>query len=278
MASRGKSSTVQRQIMFAVIAVLAFVALAVATTSLSKSQDSGPVSAHSLGTINTPAADPSGGLIPPFNPSSVGTTLSQTSLPYVITVLGDSTGDAQDEWVFLVARKIAADYGRPVTVHDWSNEANDYTGKVTIPGGSGAPVTIWNSSASGKNSGYSLTYLQQAAPEPSNLVILNHGHNDDAPGTLTTNFRSIASRLQAANTNFVVILQNPRADSPRDVARQRANVEELRSQFPTTIDVYSAFSKAPNLTALLNAQNRFHPNSQGEQLWANTVATAFAIR
>ncbi|MDO0978181.1 SGNH/GDSL hydrolase family protein [Mycolicibacterium frederiksbergense] len=194
-------------------------------------------------------------------------------MPLVISIVGDSTGNNVEEWVHLVAQRIAATYNRPVTVHDWKTEERRYKSQETYPG-AGAPVTIWNGSASGKPPQYSTQWYPKLAPVPVNLTIISHSHTN--PQRVV---EGIEHLIQAVDTNtlpgggVVVILQNPRTDNVAEL--QQSVVDELRqiysdpAQGVAVVDVNAAF-RAGYLPDLLDTDGA-NVNPRGSQLWADTV-------
>ncbi|MDO0978180.1 SGNH/GDSL hydrolase family protein [Mycolicibacterium frederiksbergense] len=193
--------------------------------------------------------------------------------PYVVSILGDSTGNNRDEWVHLVARRIARTYGRPVTVHDWKTEQDEYTSKVVYDG-PGAPVTVWNGSGSGKSAQYSLQWYAQMAPQQVDLTIISHSHNHPSDAV-----NGIEQLVKTAGNNsvrggaVVIVLQNPRLDDAANSQQQAVN--KLRELYDNPargvvlVDVNTAFRNG-DLQALLLPDGA-HPNPIGSQLWADTV-------
>lgn len=201
--------------------------------------------------------------------------------PFVITVLGDSTGNQPTEWVGLIAQRIADEYGRVVTMHNWSPDANRYVSD-TVFGTAGAPVVIWNGSAAGKTAQYSIEWFSTLSPEASNLTIINHGHN--SPLAASDGIKQLTDMAYAEGTDEVaIVLQNPRADKPDRAALEAETFKQIGQRFgdPTSptdvIDVFSAFPTDDSLRDLLE-QDGIHPNQAGQQLWADTVASALGLR
>lgn len=199
--------------------------------------------------------------------------------PMTVAVVGDSTGNAPDEWVYLFGQRLAG-RGRTVIIHDWDVDQNAYTTETTLGPIGGAALEIWNGSASGKNAQYSADNWKTLVPQPPDLVIFSHGHNQSDASQAVAGMGGLMNKLSPAVPR-VIVLQNPRADEYAD--RQAGIVSELRDQFGSDrspvalIDVYSAFEKTGDLPAFLNAQDQFHPNLPGEQLWEQTVASAFGL-
>ena len=215
---------------------------------------------------------------PPFDPGTIAAAL-QSQQPYAIAVLGDSTGNAPDEWVHRVAQRIAEDYGREVTVNGWNGETNRYE-YVTVYG-SGSPATVWNASAPGEPAQYSIEWYPQMVPQPVNLTFINHSHNrtsDVLLGAASLIDTSYANTLPGGGV--VVILQNPRIDAPAHEGQKMiARLREIYSDpryGAVTVDVFSAFTDTGNVPALLGTDGA-HPNEQGSQLWADTVWSTLGL-
>lgn len=273
----------RKDVIISVVAVIA--GMAVVALILIQSSRSQPTSA-ATGAATVPAStSPSTSAAAEFSPTSLGAALKQPSA-YTITILGDSTGNDPGEWVYLMAQRISDSYARPVVIHNWSVDSNSYVSETTVGAGNNAPVTIWNGSAPGKNTSYTLDNLSTLAPEKANLTIISHGHNESDPDHLIQGERKIISTLRAKSfaTDVVVIAQNPRDDSPDRAAAQQQGVAQIKQVFGpgneygvAVIDVNSAFSAQPDLVALLR-DDHFHPNASGEQVWANTVIDAFGLK
>ncbi|KAA0098797.1 SGNH/GDSL hydrolase family protein [Mycolicibacterium sp. P1-18] len=204
----------------------------------------------------------------------------QADQPYAISIIGDSTGNYSDEWVYLLMRHIANDYGRSVTIHDWDVKQNAYTTESTF--GTGAPVVVWNGSAVAKATDYSLKWFDELAPNPVNLTIISHGHND--PSNAASGILRLVNRAYnhtLSDGGVIVVLQNPRTDSGAE-ARAQA-LEQIRREFydPASgvylLDVNKAFKGAPDLPSLLRPDG-IHPNQKGSKFWADAAASILKLR
>lgn len=215
-----------------------------------------------------------------FDPASIADAL-ESSDPYVISVLGDSTSRMTGAWIYLVSARIAETYNRTVTLHDWNIDSNSYTDIMTF--GSGPPVTVWNGSGGGKPAKYSLQLYSQMAPEPVDLTIINHTHNNpwgavDAISRLV----AVAYGNTRPSGGVVVTLQNPRTDSVERAALEQGVTDELRAIYSdpetnvVTIDANAAFQNG-DLSSLLLSDGA-HPSAQGSQLWAETVISTLKLR
>lgn len=207
--------------------------------------------------------------------------LGEAGRPWTLAVFGDSTGNADDEWVYLLAAQLSAKYDRPVVIHDWSVDANSYSGETPVGDGSNAPITIWNGSASGQSAGYSLSNFATIAPQQPDLAIVSHGHNETSVRQAIEEVDGLLRMVATAwpqRPAVALVLQSPRLDA--DAARQDQVVEALRARYTggavSLIDVHAAFRSRPSLPDLLSA-DLLHPNAAGEQLWAETVEAALGV-
>ncbi|CAA0078343.1 Uncharacterised protein [Mycolicibacterium vanbaalenii] len=216
---------------------------------------------------------------PTFDVTSVNTALSGTQ-PYTVSVLGDSTGNWINEWVHLVAQRIAAAYERQVTVHDWNPDSGEY-GRDTVYG-QGAPVTIWNAAGPGESTQWSIQNFQEQVPGPVDLTIINHGHNDPK-GAVSGIDRLIGMSFRKGTGGVVVLTQNPRIDEPGRAQLEADTYTQIRDEFnnpnrgTVVVDVFAAFPQGDALLPLLE-RDRVHPNEAGSRLWADAVATGLQLR
>ena len=207
--------------------------------------------------------------------------LDDASQPLTIAVIGDSTGNNDDEWVSLTAERINREYGRTVVYNPWLPATTAYGAARTLQG-AGEPVTIWNFSAPGERSAYSIRHLAVGVPEAPDLVIINHGHNEtpaEAAGFISSLIDRVGEMRDPAPA-LAVTLQNPRLDELGIEPSQRISraIAELTPEHPgaVTIDVRSAFEAAD--PSILTYPDGVHPAPAGSRLWADTVATALGLR
>jgi len=204
--------------------------------------------------------------------------LNDPARPWTLTVLGDSTGNGQDEWVYLTAARLSEKYQRPVTVHDWSETQNVYVSENTVGGGSNAPITIWNASASGMNADYSLQFLDVEEPAPSDLIIVNHGHNYAEPNNAVQSLSALLHKLDTqADAGLAVTLQPARLDDTADM--HASIIAAYREKFAgrELIDVWSAWEATGDITPLLNENDKRHPTQEGSRVWADAVGSFLGI-
>lgn len=217
---------------------------------------------------------------PPDDVQAAVAHLDDSSAAFTLTVLGDSTGNDGDEWVANLAREFADENGRPVSYNAWDATAGRYSAPLTFGQGDAAPVTIWNGSAAGRGPDYSLANLPALAPSPSDVLVVNHGHNfvTSQQGAADEASLITATATQWQTTPAVAVtLQNPRLT---DAARQDANLAAVRELVTgsshTVVDVTSAFRAQPDLASLLQADGT-HPNAAGQALWLESVRSALGL-
>jgi len=205
--------------------------------------------------------------------------------PLTLAVIGDSTGNEENEWVYAFARTLSPALDRPITIHNWSIDTNRYVSETLVGSGRNAPIVIWNGSAPGKDTTYSTDNFSALYPEPTDLTIISHGLNHTNPDLASTGVQNLiymARNAQPAPPAIAVVLQNPRLDDK--AAQEDATVARLRDTFApadsgvTAIDVYSAFRAAPDLAALIRpAPDLVHPNATGSNLWASVVTQTLGV-
>ena len=194
--------------------------------------------------------------------------------PVVVSVLGDSTGNEDGEWVDLWARSLGSK--RRVVLHQWDDDHGGWQPRVRTYGTRGPAVTIWNGSKSGAAAGYAHARLQVLEPDRPDLVVYSFGHNH-SPGKAVGPMRSLVDAVEArwrGTPSEVVILQNPELGAR---AAKHARVEaELRAWAARaglpTIDVFGAYQSRADEPLLL--KDFHHPNAAGSAVWATVVEEA----
>lgn len=189
-----------------------------------------------------------------------------------VSVLGDSTGNDDTEWVALWARHLG-EQGSTVTVHNWDTIAGAYREPVVF--GSGArQVEIWNGSVAGQSANGALAIVDALQPAAPSLLILNYGHN---PGTTTVG-AGLQALTKSTDTRWgitvpvVAILQNPAIDAQAAVSQQGRDSVAMWAQNYSipTVDVTAAFLANPNWASdyLWDA---VHPNEAGSAVWLGAL-------
>ena len=188
--------------------------------------------------------------------------------PVTISVLGDSTGDAEDEWVSLWADHLAV--AHTVRYFLWNDTTQSYPTEPRVKG-NGPMLTIWNGSRAGSTPKYAADRYGVIQPQKPGIIIYNYGHNNKDAGAVDE-LKALSAKVAAryGTTPSVITLQNP-AQGTR-TAQTENSVNVLRayaagSGLPV-IDVYTAMTDLPPRDIL---KDEVHPNPQGSQVWADTV-------
>lgn len=223
---------------------------------------------------------PSGG---PATPSEALARTADTGRPWVVVVLGDSTGTREGNWVELVVQAWGAQSGRPVTYREWSvdREPDSYLPVRRLGEGDGAPIVVWNGSAAAQAADYSVRVFGDLVPpgaEDADLVLVSHGHNQ-LPGTLVPDGTALLDLVAETSpaAAVVVLTQNPEAAGGPNAAGQAAEVQAFAGSAvdhgATVVDVRRAFEDVGDYTVLLDDLG-VHPTRDGARLWADAVLDA----
>lgn len=201
--------------------------------------------------------------------------LLQQDESLVVAALGDSTGNETWEWVYLWAGMLAET--RPVSIAPWNEWTESGYVEATVlstegPGEGGpGPVMIWSGHQSGAGAGYPVDRLESLLPEQPDLVILNYGHNNTVEDVRDELEATLEALREAAGEDLpvVVTLQQPQLDDANAEVR-RAVADFAAEHGLGVIDVADAFADTGDPASLL--ADAIHPDADGEQLWAETVA------
>ncbi|MET0888219.1 MAG: SGNH/GDSL hydrolase family protein [Mycetocola sp.] len=204
--------------------------------------------------------------------------LSDSSRPFVVTVIGDSTGDQPGEWVDVAFRQLSEELDRPLVQHPWDLLTQSYLPEITSnEDAASAPIIVWNGSASGKTGAYSLAHFDTMVPAQPDLVIFNHGLNNvPKPETVAPELTALVAEVERywpASVGYAAILENPRFD---DWAAAHAAVLDnvgswlAENQAIRAIDVHAAYTAAASPETLL-LPDLLHPSPAGSALTAATV-------
>jgi hypothetical protein len=279
MSSRGGSSSskrrrspeVKRWIPFAGLGVLGIAAVGLAGIAITDNRvpaEAGNVAAP-VTVSPTPTAEEA---------ASLAEQLAGDE-PVQIVVVGDSTGYQDMQWVMTMAADLSNQYNRSTGVPRWNKDTLTYDPAVEVGNGSGAPLTIWNGSATGQPPAYSSANLTALIPIPDPaLIIVNHGHNTGPDPVL--DIKRLTDNITAGfpDTRLAVTVQNPNTvASPEQYAATASLIQTwLATQSGwTTIDAYAAFMAQPNPKSLY--QDARHPNAAGGRLWADVAKAALGI-
>jgi hypothetical protein len=207
--------------------------------------------------------------------------LADSGRPFVITVIGDSTGDQPGEWVDLAFRELAEDLDRPLIQHPWDLLTASYLPEIrSNVDAASAPLVVWNGSASGKTGQYSLAHFDALVPAQPDLVIFNHGLNNvPKPQTVAPQLTALVAEIERywpESVGYAAILENPRFD---DWSTEHGTVIDnvgswlAENQAVRPIDVHAAYLAAPSPELLL-LPDLLHPSPAGSAVTAATVLDA----
>lgn len=255
------------------VLVVALVVTISVTTSRASSEQA---AAQRLASEYTPPALPTVAPVVTFDQAVA--RIKDRGRPWTLAVVGDSTGYGPDRWVDQLARIVSKQQKRKVVLHDWNDDAVAYDTAKLI-GSGGATLTIWNASAAGRGPGYSREHLREMIPEgvTPDVIIVNHGHNVGPDIAQDTAGLMSALRFQFPTAPFAYTVQNPfRPDTAAEQAERAADeLAYAKRHTWRIIDVYDAFTSAPDLDALYEDDR--HENERGGLLWAQTVVEATGI-
>ena len=205
-----------------------------------------------------------------------------------ILVNSDSTGTANNEWVYLYAQWLADNYNEfSVNYYLWDNVTADYATPVAISVGSGTyTISIYNAAISGSRPdnimGEKITNAVLNIPQ-CDLFILNHGHNTVGSFSGSSQlFRRVPQLLETvesikhthSNCGVILIAQNPRRDDDDYAIVYNTILTTAGLINADVADVYSLFireNKRPELFI-----DNVHPSTglgadSGTQLYLNAL-------
>ena len=190
-----------------------------------------------------------------------------------VLVLGDGSGDENDEWVAVWASTYLAKSGA-VRYLVWDRATGAYGNDVTY--GSGKPtVTVWNASRAAVDLSAEPARVATVWHK-ADLVIYSYGHRKTA-NDLSAALPKIYAAVQKkdSHTAALVMIQNP--DPQTTEAKQRAATQAVQTwadenDLPT-LDIYDAFIDDPHSRAQL-VESDGSPTPVGSKLWAQTLNDA----
>lgn len=178
-------------------------------------------------------------------------------------VLGDSTGNGNDEWVHLWAGSAELPIAR------WDTDTE--SGYVD----ESEETRIWSGAMFEATADYPLEHESIWPEQDPDLVLLSYGHfhesGEDATEALEELRADAAERVPEAPV--VVVLQNPQAEDANSDTREAIGDWAEESGLPT-IDVAEAFEERGTPEDL--RVDELNPSYAGSELWAQTVAEALA--
>lgn len=194
-----------------------------------------------------------------------------------VVLAGDSTGDATNEWFYLLGAALAALYPTHTVRHRLWNDATPAFGSATtIATGSGSRViTLWNGSIAGSvanrlaGDNFGAVFV---TPAPD-LIFLSYGHNGSSDAVRQLSFyHGLVDKLRKRCQTVPVIQigQNP-TTSDETMAAKVAQFRALAAREGWGfISVHDAFKQAGVPLGDLMADS-VHPNAAGSALWRDTV-------
>lgn len=188
-------------------------------------------------------------------------------------MLGDGSGDEDDEWVAVWARDHLA-VSATVSYRAWDKANRQYSAAVRH-GSSGPTIDVWNAHVSRPDMTREAARVTQAWQD-ADLVLLSYGHRR-SPNEVAAQLDAIlaAIRSRDADVPVVVLLQNP--DRTDTEAVQRETTQAIQAwatkQGFATVDIYSAFTGDPTPRNDMVEWDG-SPTPQGSQLWAKALADA----
>jgi hypothetical protein len=208
--------------------------------------------------------------------SAVKLMLEQDMDDVNILVMGDSTGDASNEWAYLFAAWLGATYPRfSVDYYLWT--AGAYAAPVALTTGSGAhKLNFWNASVAGASPVYHMggTFTAAVVTPSPDVLIWNHGHNLAGFAVALQRGEFVGAmdqvRIAMPDLPHVAFRQNPRRDD--DQMTQVVNhLDDLAADYGDVllVDAYSLFLARQKHTSLYTDNQ--HPNAAGEQLFLEAV-------
>jgi hypothetical protein len=239
-----------------------------------------PAAGTSAGVDTGPAlaAEPRSELVP-FGDAR--DRLADDGRPFIVTVIGDSTGNEPGEWVDLAFQQLAEDLDRPLIQHPWDVLTGSYSPEVrSNEDGASAPIIVWNGSASGKTGKYSLTHFDMLVPEQPDLILFNHGLNNvPDPQAVAPQLAALVAeteRYWPKTVGYAAILENPRFDgwaTEHTMVIDNVTSWLAENQAVRPIDAHAAYLAAP-APELLLLPDLLHPSPAGSAVTATTVLEA----
>lgn len=236
-------------------------------------------------------AEAAGGYIRSANTGTLMRALAQGRRNLNVLIVGDSTGNAETEWVYLLFAQIAEDFPAYTFNYRLYNVSNvNYDAAVTLRTGTGPyTLTIWNASAPGQDTQFFIGSRRQstvmavgASPE---LIIVNHGHNEYALGA--NSIAQVAPIWRGRMLSLItmlrqyypiapicLMLQNPGVTYATDQTRRAEEYERVAALAGCgVIDTLTPALAIGNVS--LTLPDGIHPNTDGSILQRDVAYRAF---
>lgn len=200
----------------------------------------------------------------------------------IMLVVGDSTGNETNEWVYLLLADLADKYtSYTFEWRVWNVALEVYDAPVTISTGSGAnTLTCYNASIPGEEATFVKGEIYPTITDvQAFLTLVSFGHNGlNDPENQRTELAAFTCAManDYPDRPIVLVGQNPQTDNSNMDNRVKEFKELAAEQGYGFIDVYSAFNRfAKPLGDYMS--DTVHPNLLGSHLWKSTVKKAFGM-
>ena len=190
-----------------------------------------------------------------------------------ILVIGDGSGDEDDEWVSVWAREhLAKD--AVVSYRAWDRANNQY-GPVVRSGSAGPTIDVWNASVRSPDMTQEPDRIARAWQD-ADVVLFSYGHRR-TPGQVPGRMDAVLAAVRAndEDVKVVTLLQNPGRAATEIVRRETVQAMRIWADAHTfpTVDIFAAFMADPTPRNDL-VESDGSPTPQGSALWALTLADA----
>lgn len=217
-------------------------------------------------------------------PSKLISALNRGTEDVTVAVLGDSTGNANNEWVYLLFSELALSYPEWTFNYNlWDDITQAYISMSPIQNGTGSRVaTIYNGSHPGASHEYptgSPTRFTKMIPVSPTTVITSFGYNWGTVGYRDAGFH-LAKWILAyfPACEIVMVSQPPKAttdaDNPASLSRSRDIRDVAISMGFGMIDAAQAFIDYGNYNELIESDG-VHPTPTGSLLWKDVALNYF---
>lgn len=205
-----------------------------------------------------------------------------------LLVLGDSTGDALDEWVAVMARDLGLQLPRlRVQYVAWVDGGSSWPATSELQAGDGTfgTLTVYNASIGGKETHYFLApnFDAMVAAVRPDLVFLNLGHNENTAAAdpfwrddLLALGETVT--LYCPDAEVIVLTQNPRSDGSAAASQQRRDMTTrlARMRGWGCIDTFARFLDGNGVLQSGLLLDALHPNGVGEGLYYEEIRQRMA--
>lgn len=194
---------------------------------------------------------------------------------------GDSTGEADTEWIHKTMELYAAEYPNVgFSYSSWGGSAFASATSYQTAAANHPTVTFWNGSWAGTSFEYMIgSVLPKAIEKYPDLVFINAGHGEstlvDDPFTsrLLATIADMQEKMPQAR--IILVSQNaqisPASNAGPLQARRRNNMIWVAQNVGCGfLDVNKAFYDSADITSLIGSDG-IHPNEAGSELWANVA-------